>query len=76
MLSTFLVAAVQEESTFLTPCLTLSHSTHLVNIGSQCSICPNLPPVYSAIIYGDINTNNAGSHINSEILRADIYGAC
>lgn len=76
MLFTFLVTAVQEENKFLIPCLTLSHSTHLVNISSQCSICHNPPPVYSAIIYGGINTNNAGSYINSEILRDDIYVEC
>lgn len=41
----------------------------------------NLPYVCSAIIYDDIITKNAGSHanvvtltINSETLRANIYG--
>lgn len=44
-----------------------------VNIGFECSPYHSLPHVYSGIIYGNINVNNARSHVNSENLRVDIY---
>lgn len=53
--------------------LTLWHSTHPVNIGSQCWNHCNPTRVYSAIMHGDIAIN-AGIHENGESLRADIYG--